>query len=35
VGETLIGGLGDLYRLREARRRRASSWDRTGGNAKR
>jgi len=29
----LFGGLSDLGRLREARRRRESSWDRTGGNA--
>jgi len=29
----LCGGLGDIYRLRDATRRRASSWDATGGNA--
>jgi hypothetical protein len=32
MGE-LLGGLGDLARLRDARRRRASSWDTSGGNA--
>ena len=29
----LFGGLGDLARLRDAVRRRESSWDRSGGNA--
>ena len=29
----ILGGLADLARLREGRRRRASSWDRSGGNA--
>ena len=29
----IFGGLGDLYRLRDARRGRTSSWDRSGGNA--
>ncbi len=29
----LLGGLGNLATLRDARRRRASSWDITGGNA--
>ncbi|MEX2245088.1 MAG: glycoside hydrolase family 172 protein [Dehalococcoidia bacterium] len=29
----IYGGLGDLAKLREATRGRASSWDRTGGNA--
>jgi len=33
VGGMLVGGLGDLYRLRDARRRRVSSWDMAGGNA--
>jgi len=28
----ILGGLGDLAHLRDARRRRASSWDRSGGN---
>jgi hypothetical protein len=29
----ILGGMADLARLREGRRRRASSWDRSGGNA--
>jgi hypothetical protein len=29
----ILGGLADLPRLRDATRRRESSWDRTGGNA--
>lgn len=29
----ILGGLADLGRLRDARRRRESSWDRSGGNA--
>ena len=29
----VFGGLGDLHRLRDATRRRESSWDTSGGNA--
>ena len=33
MAEGLLGGLGNLARLRDARSGRASSWDKTGGNA--
>jgi len=33
MSSRLLGGLADLPRLRNARRRRFSSWDTTGGNA--
>jgi hypothetical protein len=33
VSSPLLGGLASLGRLRDATRRRESSWDRTGGNA--
>ncbi len=33
MAESLFGGLGNLARLRDARSGRASSWDKTGGNA--
>ena len=33
MAKGILGGLGDLARLRAATRQRASSWDRSGGNA--
>ena len=33
MSDRILGGLGNLATLRDARRRRASSWDAAGGNA--